>query len=449
PFFDTITDTGEADSPLSGTYVASASALETDSSDDDDFEDVVGQDALFNVGDVEHLSESEFASDIASVASNCLGNDTDASSVDDDDFEDVVTGDTVFGVGDAELSAETGGVNDAVFAAAGSSPETTSSISDDDFGDVERFSEPEIADGIPFVAWDDFDSDLEITSINGDDLEDVAARDSTLETGSAEFSSEAGGANIAALVAAGSNDGIPETSSISSDDFDFDLEVTVADACTGKFVDQWRLGEDHTSRNAKISNLAFCPTNSNVLMASCGARVNQIRIMDLRDARKPVLSFGVDLFAEYPEEMTPAWNPDNGQVVVPYNHEQTGYDHDYLATFDTRYINANRDSIQALSPYAVGTRAISFGIDQYTNESIMVTADDIGNIGIAHCESTEEYRDEEDRRRGYSESVVNKYTTDSYIVEEWSSDRIHNNTHCRSDYSGEEYSYYDDWGEYD
>ncbi|KAJ2786482.1 hypothetical protein GGI15_001477, partial [Coemansia interrupta] len=220
-------------------------------------------------------------------------------------------------------------------------------------------------------------------------------------------------------------------------------QITVADAYTGRFVRGFSLDEDDASRGLRINQLAFCPSNPNVLMASCDGRVNQLRVLDLRTPSSVVLKFGVGLVEKYPEEMKPAWNPRNGQVVAPYNQKHTGYPRDYLAIFDTRYINCNNDYITAMSPYSGGTWSLSFGVDQDTGGSIMVTAGDGGSVGVMDYDS---YVDQQAGRRGqrHVDSFVMKDRADSYIVEEWGRNSLNYDNHYRYDSNYSYSGYYED-----
>ncbi|KAJ2376203.1 hypothetical protein IW150_002119 [Coemansia sp. RSA 2607] len=164
-------------------------------------------------------------------------------------------------------------------------------------------------------------------------------------------------------------------------------DMSDTDAYTGKFVRGWWLDENDSVKGLKISSFAFCPTSPNVLMASCNTKGNAIRVLDMRAPLRTVLSFGNNLVNEYPAEMKPAWNPDNGQVVAPFNKNHSRLKYNHLVVFDTRFIGWGNQSSTVLTPFTMGTHSISFGNEQGTDSPIMVTASDNGSIGISKYES--------------------------------------------------------------
>ncbi|KAJ2367468.1 hypothetical protein IW150_005663, partial [Coemansia sp. RSA 2607] len=158
-----------------------------------------------------------------------------------------------------------------------------------------------------------------------------------------------------------------------------DGQISVDDGTTGGHICSGYLDDSDTKYvRLNVTNLSVCPTSPHLVMASCGTRRGQIKIVDLRDPIRPVLECGMDLISEYHKEIVPAWDPHTGVIVAPFNQDQTKDGKNVLALYDTRFIGIRKEA-SFYGPLDAGTMSVHFNTLDNLIDGTMVTA---GTDGI-------------------------------------------------------------------
>ncbi|KAJ1855011.1 hypothetical protein LPJ73_002390 [Coemansia sp. RSA 2703] len=157
-------------------------------------------------------------------------------------------------------------------------------------------------------------------------------------------------------------------------------QISVVDGSTGENIHSGWLDERATrNMRPKVTNLAVCPISPHLVMASCGTRKHQIRIIDLRVSIRPVLRCGMDLTSGYHNQIVPAWEPNSGVIVAPYNQAQTKDGKNVLALYDTRFVGIRKNEASFYGPLDAGTMSVHFNTMNALADGTMVTA---GTDGI-------------------------------------------------------------------
>ncbi|KAJ1860074.1 hypothetical protein LPJ73_001541, partial [Coemansia sp. RSA 2703] len=140
------------------------------------------------------------------------------------------------------------------------------------------------------------------------------------------------------------------------------------------------------------------------------------------------MTLGMPLHEDYPEDITPAWSPNNNYIVIPYNQKQTWFDQNYLMNADTRFAKIPHDKTHFHSPLDTETWSVSFGINQLTGGKTMMTAGDDGKI------RTFDYCNDECDNDRFNDNLNNDDDLDEESEEESKEES--------EDESDDEYDYY-------